>query len=201
MIAAIPTTYRGITYRSRLEARWAVFFSTLNLAYEYELDRFNLDQLKDDERDTEQKNILYTPDFLIPKQRLFSRPMWVEVKGNFQDIDGLAMLRLTVTTKIEGLIIGSIPQLPKNVCEWGRSDAESWAGSLEWSSAYPNCGDIGHFFCECPHCGSFGYEFWCRADRLNCCDSGRSHHKNYHMGNKIPDAISVASSYKFEGPR
>jgi hypothetical protein len=35
-IAAIPTEYRGRTYRSRLEARWAAFFDRLGFAHEYE---------------------------------------------------------------------------------------------------------------------------------------------------------------------
>lgn len=35
-ITNIPTTYRGRTYRSRLEARWAAFFDRLGWAYEYE---------------------------------------------------------------------------------------------------------------------------------------------------------------------
>lgn len=35
-IAVIPTEYRGRTYRSRLEARWAAFFDRLGLAHEYE---------------------------------------------------------------------------------------------------------------------------------------------------------------------
>lgn len=33
---AIPTTYRGIRYRSRLEARWAAFFRFMELHAEYE---------------------------------------------------------------------------------------------------------------------------------------------------------------------
>jgi hypothetical protein len=35
-IAAIPTLYRGRTYRSRLEARWAAFFDLLGWQHEYE---------------------------------------------------------------------------------------------------------------------------------------------------------------------
>jgi hypothetical protein len=35
-IAAIPTTYRGRRYRSRLEARWAAFFDLLGWRHEYE---------------------------------------------------------------------------------------------------------------------------------------------------------------------
>lgn len=33
---AIPTTYKGVTFRSKLEARWAVFFDTLGIEWEYE---------------------------------------------------------------------------------------------------------------------------------------------------------------------
>lgn len=33
---AIPTEYKGITFRSKLEARWAVFFDTLGIEWEYE---------------------------------------------------------------------------------------------------------------------------------------------------------------------
>lgn len=32
----IPTMYKGINFRSRLEARWAVFFDTLGIEWEYE---------------------------------------------------------------------------------------------------------------------------------------------------------------------
>jgi hypothetical protein len=35
-IPAIPTTYRGRRYRSRLEARWAAFFDLLGWHHEYE---------------------------------------------------------------------------------------------------------------------------------------------------------------------
>lgn len=36
MIKAIETHYNGYKFRSRLEARWAVFFDTLGIKYEYE---------------------------------------------------------------------------------------------------------------------------------------------------------------------
>ncbi len=36
MIAAIPTTYRHVRFRSRLEARWAAFFDLIELRWEYE---------------------------------------------------------------------------------------------------------------------------------------------------------------------
>ncbi len=36
MIKAIETVYKGYRFRSRLEARWAVFFDSLGIIWEYE---------------------------------------------------------------------------------------------------------------------------------------------------------------------
>ena len=35
-IDAVPTTYKGINFRSKLEAQWAVFFELIGLEWEYE---------------------------------------------------------------------------------------------------------------------------------------------------------------------
>lgn len=64
-IKAIETVYNGYKFRSRLEARWAVFFDTLGIEYEYEAQGYEL-QLAGD----------YLPDFWLPKQGC-----WLEVKG------------------------------------------------------------------------------------------------------------------------
>ena len=54
MIKAIETEYRGYRFRSRLEARWAVFFDAARIPYEYEPEGFDLD------------DIYYLPDFYLP---------------------------------------------------------------------------------------------------------------------------------------
>ena len=41
-IQAIETTYNGYRFRSRLEARWAVFFDAIGQEYEYEPEGFEL---------------------------------------------------------------------------------------------------------------------------------------------------------------
>lgn len=53
-IAAIPTKYSGVLFRSRLEARWAVFFDALGIKWQYEAEGY---QLKDGTR--------YLPDFRL----------------------------------------------------------------------------------------------------------------------------------------
>ncbi len=41
-IKAIPTEYKGYLFRSRLEARWAVFFDAMGIEWEYEPEGFVL---------------------------------------------------------------------------------------------------------------------------------------------------------------
>lgn len=64
MIKAIETYYDGYRFRSRLEARWAVFFKESGIEYEYEPEGFIL---SDGNR--------YLPDFYLPKHKTY-----VEVK-------------------------------------------------------------------------------------------------------------------------
>lgn len=41
-IEPIETKYKGYKFRSRLEARWAIFFDALNLKWDYEIEGYNL---------------------------------------------------------------------------------------------------------------------------------------------------------------
>ena len=61
----IETVYNGYRFRSRLEARWAVYFDTLGIEYEYEKEGFDLGERG-----------WYLPDFWLPQVS-----MWAEVKG------------------------------------------------------------------------------------------------------------------------
>ena len=55
-IKSIETQYNGYRFRSRLEARWAVFFDAAGIKYEYEPEGF---ELEDGTR--------YLPDFYLPE--------------------------------------------------------------------------------------------------------------------------------------
>lgn len=75
-IKAIETRYRGYRFRSRREARWAVFFDALTVPFRYEEQGFVVD------------GIPYLPDFLLyPETDLAT---WFEVKGKFPEKDELA---------------------------------------------------------------------------------------------------------------
>lgn len=51
---AIETEYDGYRFRSRLEARWAVFFNAAGIRYQYEPEGFDVD------------GVWYLPDFYLP---------------------------------------------------------------------------------------------------------------------------------------
>lgn len=68
-IKPIETLYNGYRFRSRLEARWAVFFDVIGLKYEYEVEGYKIEG-------SEVNEIRYLPDFYIP-----SLDRWFEIKA------------------------------------------------------------------------------------------------------------------------
>lgn len=60
----IETVYNGWHFRSRLEARWAMFFDNLDIKYDYEKEGFDLE------------GQWYLPDFWLSDLEC-----WVEIKG------------------------------------------------------------------------------------------------------------------------
>jgi hypothetical protein len=76
-IKAITTHYGGYKFRSRLEARWAVFFDECGIEWEYEPEGFTVD--------TPRGRINYLPDFWL------GTGQWAEVKG-FLDPEGMRRL-------------------------------------------------------------------------------------------------------------
>jgi hypothetical protein len=73
-IKPIETHYKGYRFRSRLEARWAVFFDALGLRWEYEPEGYDLGSVG-----------WYLPDFRVqypgraPDE---AHARWIEVKGS-----------------------------------------------------------------------------------------------------------------------
>lgn len=70
-IKAIPTRYAGHHFRSRLEARWAVFFDAAGIAWQYEPQGYQLPSGR-----------YYLPDFYLPECAT-----WIEVKGAEDQLD------------------------------------------------------------------------------------------------------------------
>ncbi len=91
-IKSIPTKYSGHIFRSRLEAKVAVFFDVLSLSWEYEPEGYDLPM-----------NGWYLPDFLLKKNEKLKNDIWVECKGKKPTIEEDNKLNeLACTTGILG---------------------------------------------------------------------------------------------------
>jgi len=65
-IKPIETHYNGYRFRSRLEARWAVFFDTLGIHYEYEPEGYDLSSVGHADKMLAPEDMWYLPDFFLP---------------------------------------------------------------------------------------------------------------------------------------
>lgn len=129
MIPAKPTLYNGTVYRSRLEARWAVFFDVLGIQYEYEKEPYTM-----------KYGIRYLPDFVLQNVHWRGQsaahylgkpgePIYVEVKGyNFyRDIPESERIKIEFFAEDHALIVlGAIPKQAADI-EQGTDEMASFA--------------------------------------------------------------------------
>ncbi len=97
---AIETIYKGHRFRSRLEARWAVFFDALDIRWEYEKEGYDLDGL------------WYLPDFYLPDHKY-----WIEVKGREpteDDWEKVLRLAAHVDKDTNVYLFGDLPLIDGN---------------------------------------------------------------------------------------
>lgn len=103
-LKAIQTRYKGYHFRSRLEARWAVYFDALGLEWDYEKEGFDLGD-----------GLLYLPDFWLPQVR-----MWGEVKPEpFSEIELEKIWRLHNQSGYSVLLLVGVPT---TAFYWGTSE-------------------------------------------------------------------------------
>lgn len=111
-IKAIETRYAGCRFRSRLEARWAVFFDQLGIEWEHEPEGFETSAGR------------YLPDFRI---RLFDYPCWFEVKPPGAPRDDRHRV-LCVETATPTIVARG---MPRNYLDQARRE-HSWLTAMLW---------------------------------------------------------------------
>jgi hypothetical protein len=79
---SLPTYYKGITFRSRLEARWAIILDELGIDWEYEPEALLIEGYTENA-------FSYLPDFYLPTADAF-----LEVKGSLESQDIPKMLQI-----------------------------------------------------------------------------------------------------------
>lgn len=138
MTRGVQTLYRGVEYRSRLEARWAAFMDRIGWETTYEpLDGNG-----------------YIPDFLVHGPS----PFLVEVKpaatpGDYQDPVGKVSRGLRGLWTGDVLVVGMSPLAPgMGNAEGGYRQVAGWLGEAndaDWAW------DAGMWF-TCRRCGGHG---------------------------------------------
>jgi hypothetical protein len=155
-LQAIETAYSGCRFRSRLEARWAVFFGVLGVRYHYEPQGFDLGGVLG----------AYLPDFWLPPQSGF-RGGYVEIKGAVPtDREWEKAWWLGLGAGQTVYVFAGGVELPDPAYD---PPANCAAVVLPGGIA-----DYPHAWCECHLCGAVGIEYEGRGARLACgCDHGR----------------------------
>lgn len=92
---SLPTKYKGYNFRSRTEARWAVFFDAMGITYLYEHEDVVLPNGR-----------RYLPDFYLPK---FDRGAYCEVKGEFTADEKILCYELAKHTQKCVILLEGVP--------------------------------------------------------------------------------------------
>lgn len=187
-IKPIETVYNGYRFRSRLEARWAVFFDALGIKYEYEPEGF---QMSD--------GTMYLPDFYLPESKSF-----FEVKGIMSEEDDHKIRQFIkesehcVTIGYDGFCFETC------TAWWGDTDEcqkfELDQGETQWLCKCRTCNkywfmtSLGSYSCQC--CGEYDGDHHFSVVMYSYTSNG----KRYMSTNdkKAEMAIRLARQARFE---
>lgn len=188
-IKAIETRYRGYHFRSRLEARWAVFFDALGVRWEYEKEGYELPIGP------------YLPDFWLPcgpfeELMMAGAGFWVEIKPAAPtQIEMQLMAELVKGTGHRGYIFYGMPDVG---C--GAIVFQHWRGGKPEKIPLVS-GKIGASqYAKC----SFSMDVICANDhdfRFPCPFNERGMTNEEAFCNRYRSAIHAARSARFEHGR
>lgn len=191
-IKAKKVSYGGNDFRSTIEARWAVFFDSLAITYEYEKEYAQVE--------AGCRIVWYKPDFQLPELHKY-----IEIKAKKPQNREL--------TKAAGWSedIGDIVVLfdlnpPKENTESGW--LFSWTEYNQKATLFKNM-----WWCECPRCGAIDI---CKLGEVECgCFSQKELNKIYEQEDeqgfrcyfkfehspRLLAAYKRAKNYKFKNQR
>lgn len=179
MINAIQTRYAGCHFRSRLEARWAVFFDALGLNWLYEPEGYDFGGIR------------YLPDFRISNAFL-GKDAFFEVKPSDPDEEAWR----------KAILLSSATDLPVflslNDIGRARSGRGSWTLAFGFKPFWNGPG--GWWWCECKVCRQVTL-ITDRYPNLVQCKCGGATDANRHrfkITTRIDEAFDLATSRRFE---
>lgn len=168
LIKPIETKFKGYRFRSRSEARWAVFLDALKVSFQYEAEGYDLD------------GSWYLPDFWIPSWDTF-----IEIKNHeFSNVMGDAFAlcaKLAEKTAKNVLLINGVPP-NYSMIAWDREGYEP--------SRFSQCRKCTAIYVE-NFDGSNVYA-------LAKCDPGCTTDKWPTPGGHLTAALEAAQQARFE---
>jgi hypothetical protein len=216
-IAPLETRYAGYRFRSRIEARWAVFFTRLGLDWEYEEQGYDVRHAAkisahpngavDAWPEVHQPpghvakapgRTRYLPDFHLPVLGLYlevkpASPHLIDPEGvkRWQHFAGEVAIEWDRGRT--AMMIGQIPD-PETVDELGPPRAYEW-----YEQKIVMLGDWHTAWCACPSGDHFDIQFQGRGGRI-ACGCPRILGDGYRTGNdtRILNAYGAARSARFE---
>lgn len=152
VINAIPTTYNGITFRSRTEARWAVFFDKMGIAWQYEAEGYQLPNAG-----------YYLPDFWLPD--LGGTGTFFEVKPNFMDGADKAEELSMLTMKPVAISNGNDWRMAETAMLLPFQDEDMYDKHVSWDY-------YGFIRCHSCHRATLSYCGSCPRQEYDKCKTG-----------------------------
>jgi hypothetical protein len=182
ILRPIETHYRGYRFRSRLEARWAVFLDSAGIEWDYEIEGFNLAGTK------------YLPDFWLRRSRAF-----LEIKPDASWFEDRAKLAPTLTA------LANVAQVEVFLIQGAPCPEDPWdSGFIPHVVGFaPQKGICSARLFECPHCGQIAFRrfrgsawtMWCECRGSEFDDTAYS---PYELSPLIRHAMLKARQARFE---
>jgi hypothetical protein len=152
---SIPTRYRGVRFRSKLEADWAITFDVLGVEWEYEREGHYFGKQ------------FYLPDFYLPRSQQF-----VEVKAVFEPYDVKKIGALLAHVRGRKFVGSYCPDISIVACTpggdfigWLRGRLPTNATVLDLSRRASR--DIALFCCDA--CKGWWFADHRKSWRCQCC--------------------------------
>lgn len=178
----IETHYQGHRFRSRLEARWAVFFESLRIQYSYEPEGFDFGGLR------------YLPDFYLPKF-----DYWIEVKPREPEPDSLDWQKAAALASHVGkdvyIAVGLV--WPPYDGDPGRNVFDRGVCNYH-RPVHPGGNPASHsWWYECPTCKALSLTVFGRHNKLICSCPSLPY---FQMSDspRLLEAYRAARSARFE---
>ena len=180
-LKSIETCYNGFRFRSRAEARWAIFFDEMGIKYEYEPEGFVFSD-----------GTKYLPDFYLPDAN-----EWFEVKGVMDELDA-HKIEMLLNESGKAVAIGY-----SDMSFVASDDFDGWVFDSDkedsWLCRCGKCNKVyflgSHGAWGCPACkyydGDSGFEVLLHGDH-------RQSHWSIFKDQKAVAAVQKAQRARFE---